>query len=71
MKRFLSLLMALTLVLALALAATASASASISPRSVSGPKLIRTVPAAVRRSTPMALSTWLTRPLWQADPAEM
>lgn len=51
--------------------ATASASASISPRTVSGPKLTRTVPAAVRRSTPMALSTWLTRPLWQADPAEM
>ena len=43
----------------------------MSSRVVSGPKLTRTVPAAVFLSRPMADSTWLTRPRWQAEPAEM
>ncbi len=43
----------------------------MSSKAVSGPKLTRTVPAAVRLSRPMAVSTWLAFPRWQADPAEM
>ena len=43
----------------------------MSAKTVSGPKLIRTVPAAVRLSSPMAVSTWLAFPRWQAEPAEI
>src|SRR5699024_5176657 len=51
--------------------ASASARASTSSRVVSGPKLTRTVPAAVRLSRPMAVRTWLALPRWQAEPAEI
>lgn len=49
----------------------ASAKASMSSLVVSGPKLTRMVPAATFLGRFIAVRTWLSFPLWQAEPAEM